>query len=173
MPTLSTAVLIARSIVREVIASSCHGGKMSRSWQILVLKISQKKRKWKDDFPVHDCTQEQNGSLYFFFHRSAMQIAVSIEKGLWDPEILLPWYYLTSHFSTLFSVIIAAVLYALQEQKLRITQSLWVDGIQWYTHQLIWRFYFVTGKLHSGILTKRKEKKTLTEIWKNTLRWTL
>ena len=34
------------------------------------------------------------------------------------------------------------------------------------THQLIWRFYFVTGKLHSGILTKRKEKKTLTEIWK-------
>ena len=41
------------------------------------------------------------------------------------------------------------------------------------THQLIWRFYFVTGKLHSGILTKRKEKKTLTEIWKNTLRWML
>ena len=31
MPTLSTGVLIARSIVREVIASRCHGGKMSRS----------------------------------------------------------------------------------------------------------------------------------------------
>ena len=40
---------------------------------------------------MHDCTQEQNGSLYFFFHRSAMQIAVSVEKDLWDPDILPPW----------------------------------------------------------------------------------
>ena len=114
MPTLSTGVLIARSIVREVIASRCHGGKMSRSQQALVLKIWQEK-KWKDNFPVHACTQEQHGSLYFFFHRSAMQIAVSVEKDLWDPDILRPRYYLKSHFSTLFSVIIAAVLCALLE----------------------------------------------------------
>ena len=44
MPTLSTGVLIARSIVREVIASRCHGGKMSRSQQALVLKIWQEKK---------------------------------------------------------------------------------------------------------------------------------
>ena len=44
MPTLSTGVLIARSIVREVIASRCHGGKMSRSQQALALKIWQEKK---------------------------------------------------------------------------------------------------------------------------------
>ena len=43
MPTLSTGVLIARSTVREVIVSRCHGGKMSRSQQALVLKIWQEK----------------------------------------------------------------------------------------------------------------------------------
>ena len=44
MPTLSTGVLIARSTVREVIVSRCHGGKMSRSQQALVLKIWQEKK---------------------------------------------------------------------------------------------------------------------------------
>ena len=31
------------------------------------------------DFPVQDCTQKQNGSP-LFFHRSTMQMAVSVKK---------------------------------------------------------------------------------------------
>ena len=41
------------------------------------------------DFPVHDCTQEQNSSPYFSsFVR--MQMTVSVKKDCWDPEIWLP-----------------------------------------------------------------------------------
>ena len=46
------------------------------------------------DFPVHACTQEQNGSkpiLRLAFHWSTNQVAVSVKKDCWDPEILLPW----------------------------------------------------------------------------------
>ena len=46
------------------------------------------------DFPVHACTQEQNGSkpiLRPAFHWSTNQVAVSVEKDCGDPEILLPW----------------------------------------------------------------------------------
>ena len=43
------------------------------------------------DFPVQDCTREQNGSQHFFFQRSTMQMAVSVKKDCWDPQILLPW----------------------------------------------------------------------------------
>ena len=110
MPSLSTAALIALSIDRR-------SRRVTLSWWQNVwisTNLGPKnmaEKKWKDDFSVQDCTQEQNGSLYFFFHRSAIQKAVSVENDLWDPEILRPWYYLTSHFSTLFSVIIAAVVF--------------------------------------------------------------
>ena len=42
------------------------------------------------DFPVQDCTQEQNGSQYFFFQRSTKQMAFSVKKDRWDQENLLP-----------------------------------------------------------------------------------
>ena len=35
------------------------------------------------DFPVHDYTQEQNGS-------STIKMAVSVSKDCWDAEIFLP-----------------------------------------------------------------------------------
>ena len=35
------------------------------------------------DFPVHDYTQEQNGS-------SIMKMAVSVKNDCWNAEILLP-----------------------------------------------------------------------------------
>ena len=41
------------------------------------------------DFPVHNCTQEQNSSP--FFHHLTMQMAVSAKKDCWDSELLLPW----------------------------------------------------------------------------------
>ena len=41
------------------------------------------------DFPVHNCTQEQNSSP--FFHHLTMQIAVSAKKDCRDSELLLPW----------------------------------------------------------------------------------
>ena len=51
-------------------------------------------RGWKNDMydlPVQDCTQEQNGSHYFFSQRSTMQMAIFVRKDCWDPENLLPW----------------------------------------------------------------------------------
>ena len=52
----------------EVVTSRCHGSKMSRSQQSMVLQIWQKKTKKLNmyDFPVHDYTQDQNGSPYSF-----------------------------------------------------------------------------------------------------------
>lgn len=32
------------------------------------------------------------------------------------------------------------------------------------THQLIWRFYFVTGKLHSGILTEKRKENSYRDL---------
>ena len=46
------------------------------------------------DSPEHACTQKQNGSkpiLRFALHWSTNQVAVSVKKDFWDPEILLPW----------------------------------------------------------------------------------
>ena len=48
--------------------SCCHGSKISGgSQEIVVLQIWQKKMKKINvyDFPVHCCTQEQNGTPYF------------------------------------------------------------------------------------------------------------
>ena len=44
--------------------SRCHGNEVSESQQTVVLKYVKKRRKKIDmyDFPMHDCTQEQNGS---------------------------------------------------------------------------------------------------------------
>ena len=42
-------------------------------------------------FPVDDCTQEQNGSPLHFFHRTTLQMAVSVRKDCSGPEILQPW----------------------------------------------------------------------------------
>ena len=39
------------------------------------------------DFPVHDCTQEQNGSPYC----SLRGRLVCVQKDCSDPEIVLPW----------------------------------------------------------------------------------
>lgn len=33
-----------------------------------------------NDFPLHDCTQEQNFGLSLFFHRSTMEMAVTFKK---------------------------------------------------------------------------------------------
>ena len=72
MPTLSTAVLIALSIE----------GRSHRVtlpwWQNVWISATlcpknMAEEKEKNDFPVHDCTQEQNGSLHFFPHRSEMK----------------------------------------------------------------------------------------------------
>ena len=81
MPSLSTAALIALSIDRR-------SRRVTLSWWQNVwisTNLGPKnmaEKKWKDDFSVQDCTQEQNGSLYFFFHRSAIQKAVSVENDL-------------------------------------------------------------------------------------------
>ena len=46
--------------------SCCHGSKISGSQLMVVLQTCQKKEKINIyDFPVHDCTQGQNGSPYF------------------------------------------------------------------------------------------------------------
>ena len=43
------------------------------------------------DFPVSDCTQEQDGILYFtpLFEKAKKQMAVCVKKDCWDTEILL------------------------------------------------------------------------------------
>ena len=66
---------------KEVVTSRCHSNKIKIQYTV---------------FPVHDCTQEQNGSPYFFFHLSATQMAVSvkIQKFCYHTN-------LTSHFSSL------------------------------------------------------------------------
>ena len=48
----------------EVVTSCCHGNKISGSQQTEVLQKWQKNDMYTI-FPVHDCTQEQNGSPYF------------------------------------------------------------------------------------------------------------
>ena len=48
------------------------------------------------DFAVHDCTQEQNGSPYFS-SIVRMQLAASVKKDCWDPEILLPLIVMWRH----------------------------------------------------------------------------
>ena len=54
---------------------------MSGSQQTLVLQVWQEKKRknCNNDFPVHDCTQEQNDSPNFFY-LSTMKIAVSSGK---------------------------------------------------------------------------------------------
>ena len=49
----------------EVVTSRCHGNKISGSQQTEALRIWHKNDMYTI-FPVHDCTQEQNGSPYFF-----------------------------------------------------------------------------------------------------------
>ena len=72
-------------IEKEVVTSRCHGNKTKNQTNDVYTV-----------FPVHDCTQEQNGSPYFFFHLSTMQMAVSvkIQKFCYHNN-------LTSHFSSL------------------------------------------------------------------------
>ena len=45
--------------------SRCHGSKISGSQQTVVLADKKNEKIDMYDFPVHDCTQEQNGSPYF------------------------------------------------------------------------------------------------------------
>ena len=56
---------------RQAVTSSCHGSKISGCQQTNIANIAEgKTRKEKIDtydFPVHDCTQEPNGSPYFSF----------------------------------------------------------------------------------------------------------
>ena len=44
------------------------------------MSMAEKAKKLTCDFPVLDCTQEQNDSPRFFFHRSTIQMAVSVMK---------------------------------------------------------------------------------------------
>ena len=54
---------------------------MSGSQQTMVLQVWQKKdEKIEHDFPLHDYTQDQNGSPFTFFYVSTMQMAVSIKR---------------------------------------------------------------------------------------------
>ena len=73
-------------IEKEVVTSRCHGNKTKKNETNDMYTV----------FPVHDCTQEQNRSPYFFFHLSTMQMAVSvkIQKFCYHGN-------LTSHFSSL------------------------------------------------------------------------
>ena len=74
-----------------------HGSsKISGSQQTVVSQIYGRRDEKIDmhDFPVHDCTQEQNVSPYFPSVFGQMQMAVSFEKGC------LPWNMI-SHFSSL------------------------------------------------------------------------
>ena len=54
---------------RQAVTSPCHGSKISGCQQtnMKILKKEKQEKKKIDtyDFPVHDCTQEPNGSLYF------------------------------------------------------------------------------------------------------------
>ena len=43
------------------------------------------------DFPMRDCTQEQNSSLYLLSSIGTIQMAASVKKNYLDPKILLPW----------------------------------------------------------------------------------
>ena len=66
----------------EVVTSSCYGSiNFWTSTNRGPAGNEIKKRKKIDlfDFPVHDFTKEENGSPYFF-HRSTMQMAVSVKK---------------------------------------------------------------------------------------------
>ena len=56
-------------IEKEVVTSRCHGHKTKKNETNDMYTV----------FPVHDCIQEQNGSPYFFFHLSTMQMAVSVK----------------------------------------------------------------------------------------------
>ena len=62
-------------IEKEVVTSRCHGNKTKNETNDVYTV-----------FPVHDCTQEQNGSPYFFpcFDNANGRLCQ-------DPEILLPW----------------------------------------------------------------------------------
>ena len=59
--------------------SRCLGSKISGSLQTFDMY----------DFPVHDGTQEQNGSRYL--RRSTIKMAVSVNNDFWDPENLQLW----------------------------------------------------------------------------------
>ena len=42
-------------------------------------------------FSVHDCTREQNGSPYFSSIVQRVQMAISVKKDCWEPEICQAW----------------------------------------------------------------------------------
>ena len=43
------------------------------------------------NFPMRDCTQEQNSSPYLLSSIGTIQMAASVKKNYLDPKILLPW----------------------------------------------------------------------------------
>ena len=71
------------------------GSKISGSRQTVVLQNMAEKNENIDiyDFPVHDCTKEQNGSPCLFFHRSTMEVAITVKKYCSGTEILLLWQH--------------------------------------------------------------------------------
>ena len=86
---------VSSLIKREVVTSRCHGSKMSRSQQTEVLQIWHKNDIYTV-FPVHDCTQRQNGSPHFFsiVWKCKLAISIKIQKFFYHGN-------LTSHFSSL------------------------------------------------------------------------
>ena len=65
-------------IEKEVVTSRCHGNKRKKNETNDVYTV----------FPVHDCTQEQNRSPYFFSIFPSFDNANG--RLCQDPEILLP-----------------------------------------------------------------------------------
>ena len=68
-PTRSTTqiLVVTRHQRGEAVTSRCHGSEISGSQQAVVLQIWQEKKMIKMTCmtPLHDCTQDQNGSPYF------------------------------------------------------------------------------------------------------------
>ena len=56
--------------------SRSHGSKICGSQQTVNLQIRQKKAKC----PVHDCTQEQKRRSILFFHRSTIEMTITVKN---------------------------------------------------------------------------------------------
>ena len=85
----------------EVVTSRCHGSTISGSPQTVVFQIRRKDEKTDmHDFPLHDCTQAQNGSHYFSSIVRQCKWS-SLSRKIVEIQKFSSHGNVTSHFSSL------------------------------------------------------------------------
>ena len=124
----------------------------------------KKMKRWLFCARLHSGTKRQPILLFPSFGNTKSRLC---RERSWDPEILRPWYYLTSHFSTLFSVIIAAVVFVT-----------WVEGKYYAKFMGGWNPVILTSSFGDSTLSlancilafwQREKKKKLFQRSENIL----